>query len=65
LNSNIFKFKYYHLITELRLGRRLLLHGCWLALLPGRLAQPCRLLAAARFNHDPSHDNKQKYRSKP
>jgi hypothetical protein len=47
LNSNLFKFKYFHLITELPLGLLLLLHGCWPALLPCRLAQPCRLLAAA------------------
>jgi len=31
LNSNIFKFKYFYLITELPLGRRRLLHGYWLA----------------------------------
>jgi len=63
LNSNLFKFKYFYLITELPL-ERLLLHGCWLAgavawlavawpalllgwLLPGRRCCPAVWLSLA------------------
>jgi hypothetical protein len=47
LHSNLFKFKYFYLITELSLGRLLLLvlHGCWLVGAAAWLAG--RLLAAA------------------
>jgi hypothetical protein len=51
LNSNLFKFKYFYLITELRGGCYCMAAGrrCCLA---GWLSLAGCLLLLARFNHD-------------